>query len=198
MRSPLPHRTSRLALVALVLTLAAPATLGQGAVPPSSAPEGAWAWALVGLALCGYGFLQVRRYHPRRCAGCGAPMRRLGEGPKEDYLGPGQRLEETIGSVKHDVWKCSCRPACPGVTVLAYRQWTCGFKICHGCGHRTLMPEITRVCRHCGQVDPAARQQLGLRPRGHHTFFTGFGGGGGGGGPFGGGSSSGGGASGGW
>jgi uncharacterized protein len=53
-----------------------------------------------------FGFKRWRRYRRRRCPQCQATMARLGETEDDAHLNEPQLVEERIGSVDYDVWKC--------------------------------------------------------------------------------------------
>ncbi len=122
-------------------------------------------WALGGAfsavgALFGFG--RWRRRRPRRCPNCRAAMKRLREAEDDEYLEAVKQLEERIGSVDYDVWKCA---ACAGRMVLRYPRWFSRYRPCPQCGNRTCssnavtqvaattsgsgLEEVTEVCAFC-------------------------------------------------
>lgn len=168
--------------------------------------------------------LQRWRNTPRVCSRCGARMKKLDEATDNNYLNPGQDLEEQLGSVDYDVWLC---PKCGETAVEAYVDNSSAYSPCPRCGVRAYSLRTSRVLR-----QPTTRQE-GLGVRQYHCRACGydhdenyrlprkvddsalvagavlgaamgsrrgggFGGGGFGGGGFGGGSTGGGGATGGW
>lgn len=64
-----------------------------------------------------FGAVAWRRRRPRRCGKCRQSMRRLDEQSDDAALDTGQRLEENLGSVDYDVWKCG---GCGDETVIPY------------------------------------------------------------------------------
>lgn len=162
-------------------------------------------------------FLRHWRDHRRKCPTCGTTMQKIDEVHDNDYLTPAQDLEERIGSVDYDVWRC---PSCGETDIEQYVQRGTPYHQCERCHAYTSRLARTRVlrqpttlregegvreynCLHCGHTTSerfalpvlVAPVVVGGRGRG-------FGGGGGfggfGGGSFGGGHTGGGGASGGW
>lgn len=162
------------------------------------------------------------RNAPHKCSRCGHAMNKIDEVHDNDYLDRGQDLEERIGSVDYDVWRC---PECGETEIEQYVQSGTPFRMCDRCGHYTMrlsgahilrrptatskgIGEKVYTCLNCGntrrekyEIEPdlsavaagaAAGALLGGRGGG-----GGYGGGGFGGG-FGGGHTGGGGASGGW
>jgi uncharacterized protein len=171
---------------------------------------------LLGLGVAGVAGATYLRHRKRNCAQCGRVMQRLDETADDAYLESGRRMEEVLGSVDYDVWKCT---GCDSHQVLPYGGWFTGFRTCPQCSYRTMSVStnvlepatyqssgrelITRYCRHCNWRD----EDVVVLPRLVETETTsssssggGSSGGGwsGGGGGSSGGSSSGGGASGRW
>lgn len=162
----------------------------------------------------------------RKCRECGGWMHRLPEDEDNAYLTPAQDLEERLGSVDYDVWKCgTCGNTevypFPGRQTKYTRCPKCGTVAMHEVGTRVIRPathysegigEKVYRCENCGHNDHR-RYRIPKRPderaallgaaaalaagRGRRGGGGGFGGGGFGGG-FGGGSTGGGGASGSW
>lgn len=182
-------------------------------------------WALVMSALCmliplvaTVPFVLLLNYwrnHPRRCAKCGAKMRKIDEVHDNDYLPPVGDTEEKIKSIDYDVWLC---PDCGDTYIIPYELPGSNFTECPQCHGRTcslIRDSITKQptasaegrgerlyhCHHCGYqyITPYNIARLAtplIIPGGG---FGGRGGGGGSfGGGFGGGFTGGGGASGGW
>jgi uncharacterized protein len=90
-----------------------------------------------GLGALGAGVVGVRRWRrnrPRPCPRCGRPMRRLGERADDETLQPGQRVEERLGSVDYDVWRCDCG----GQAVLPYRATFTSYAECDACHARAV------------------------------------------------------------
>ncbi len=167
--------------------------------------------------------LQHWRNSPRICNRCGSKMKRLDEATDNQFLDPGQDLEEQLGSVDYDVWHC---PDCNETDIEQYVNNSSVYKPCPRCSirayslrsQRILIQPTTRNegagvrfyhCRACGydhdenyriprkQDDSALLAAAAIGAAAASGRGGGFGGGFGGGG-FGGGSTGGGGASGGW
>lgn len=160
----------------------------------------------------------LRRWRntPHKCPRCGTMMVKIDEVHDNDYLSDSQDLEERIGSVDYDVWRC---PSCGETEIEQYVLRSTPFRQCEHCHAYTSRLVSSRVLR---------QPRVGVEGRGEHEYKCincghlafepyviaalppviisggggggrGFGGGGGfGGGSFGGGMTGGGGASGGW
>ena len=50
----------------------------------------------------------LRRWRntPHKCGRCGSQMQKIDEVHDNEYLDGGQDLEERLGSVDYDVWRC--------------------------------------------------------------------------------------------
>ena len=166
------------------------------------------------------------RHRTRTCPNCKTRMVRLSEQLDDQYLDPGQRKEEMLGSVDYDVWQC---PNCNQELIKRYGNLISQYSSCPACHYKTLRTksrviesptytstgcrEIQETCNYCNHhgtryaVIPkrtrnnnhfggASSSSFG----GSHGSSSGssHGGGSSGGSHGGGGSSSGGGASGGW
>ncbi|NOK21713.1 TPM domain-containing protein [Corallococcus carmarthensis] len=138
-------------------------TIVQSSVSPpdesSSQPDigyfagGAGVLGAVGLA--GRAWLRRR---PRKCRACGTPRARLDEARDDAHLDPGQRKEESLGSVDYDVWWCE---SCEDGTVERYGRFFSGFARCKRCRYVTAK-ETSRTLRsatydHGGEVEVTAR-----------------------------------------
>ena len=88
------------------------------------------------------GFRRWRRYRRRRCPQCQATMARLGETEDDAHLNEPQLVEERIGSVDYDVWRC---PSCSHHFTLRYAKWLTSFGKCPQCRHRTLSSKQTTI-----------------------------------------------------
>ena len=88
------------------------------------------------------GFRRWRRYRRRRCPQCQARMARLGETEDDAHLNQPQRVEERIGSVDYDVWKC---PSCGHHVTLKYAKWLTRFAKCPQCHNRTKSSTQTTI-----------------------------------------------------
>jgi uncharacterized protein len=119
---------------------------------------------IVGIALLAFA-LWWRRHGPRKCAKCGQRMHRLAEDRDDAALAEGQQLEERLGSVDYDVWRCQCgeeliRPhkaifsrhhACPGCGVRSAR--TTRRIVSQPTYISTGLAEDTERCEHCKRTD---------------------------------------------
>jgi uncharacterized protein len=190
--------------------LAAGASPGQGR---GEVPRGPFRWWFVPIGVAATGLAAVaafrwRRVRPRRCPECGARMQRLPEQDDDAALEEGQQVEERLGSVDYDVWRCTSGHE----TVLPYRSWTSTWGPCAACGRRTARTRRTvvreptysrsgrardeRTCESCGHrsVETVTLARLVAASSSSSGSGGGFsGGGGGGGGGFGGSGSTGGG-----
>jgi uncharacterized protein len=81
-----------------------------------------------------FGFRKWRRRRRRRCPECRTLMVCLDEADDDALLEKGQGVEERIGSVDYDVWKCG---ACSHHFTLRYPKWVSGFEKCPQCHNRT-------------------------------------------------------------
>jgi len=143
----------------------------------------------------------------RHCSGCSRRMRRLKEDQDDAYLSQVQRHEEWLGSVDYKVWRCD---DCQIITLSQKLRMFTSYKMCPGCGHRTVIPitltikeatherdgvgEVVRRCTspECSYEESIGTQKIPRLPIGSSSDWGG--GSSGGGGSFGGGSSGGGGA----
>ncbi len=162
--------------------------------------------------------IMLRRWRnmPHKCRRCGSMMKKIDEVHDNEYLNGGQDLEERIGSVDYDVWRC---PSCGETDIEQYVAKDTPYHQCERCHAYTSYLARTRVlrrpttmregegvreydCLNCGHVTaerfvlPVVVAPVIMSGGGGRGF--GGGGGGFGGGSFGGGSTGGGGASGGW
>jgi uncharacterized protein len=88
------------------------------------------------------GFRRWRRYRRRRCPQCHAMMSRLNETEDDAHLNASQLVEERIGSVDYDVWKC---PSCAHHFTLRYAKWLTSFGKCPQCHNSTLSSTQTTI-----------------------------------------------------
>jgi uncharacterized protein len=179
--------------------------------------------AFVALAIPFLVYLPLRllmkswREKPRVCPNCGAKMKKLDEVHDNDYLTPGQDLEERLNTVDYDVWLC---PKCGETDIYPFVNQLSGYEVCEQCGMHTskyqcnrivVKPTTTQpgagvkeyVCKNCLHITrkrySIPREEVPvIFPIGGGGGGRGFGGGGFSGGSFGGGHTGGGGASGGW
>ncbi len=83
--------------------------------------------------------LRWARYRRRKCPRCGRWMRRLDEDADDAGLDHGQQVEEQLGSVDYDVWKCECGET----TVLPHKAWFSSYAECQSCHRRAASHERT-------------------------------------------------------
>jgi len=155
------------------------------------------------------------RYGKRLCPDCKTRMKLVNEELDNEYLTRAQDIEEKIGAIDYDVWRC---PNDGETEIIPYVQKSSAYTECPVCHARTLRVVSDRItvqpttlhtgtrvielrCLNCGYNDHDYRTLPRVIPvvipgGGHGR--SGGGGGGFGGGSFGGGFTAGGGASGGW
>lgn len=107
------------------------------AVPRRHSLFGLLAWlfgSATGTGAVLFGGRKFWRYHPRQCTGCGAPMTRLGEAADDEYLTPGERTEERLGSVDYDVWACG---VCGKTQKFRYGAFFTRYSRCPQCRAKT-------------------------------------------------------------
>lgn len=147
------------------------------------------------------GFKRWRRYRRRPCPQCQASMTRLGETEDDAHLNEPQVVEERIGSVDYDVWKC---PSCSHHFTLRYPKWLTSFGECPQCHNHTKSSTQTTIVAATTSSSGSARVNEKCEFCSFHREFTktlpriqqsSSSSGGSGGSSFGGGSSGGGGAS---
>ena len=80
------------------------------------------------------GYRRWRRVRRRRCPECGTWMARLSEQLEDEVLEQAQQVEERLGSVDYDVWRCG---ACPHRFTLRYPRLFTRFGKCPQCNQRT-------------------------------------------------------------
>lgn len=155
------------------------------------------------------------RYGTHLCTGCGTKMQLVDEVRDNDYLTRAQDIEEKIGAVDYDVWRC---PNDGETEIIPYIQRKSSYTVCPVCHARTMrvvsdritvqpttfrtgMRVVEKRCMNCGYDD----SDYHTLPKTLPVIIPGGGGGrgsggfgGGGGGSFGGGFTAGGGARGGW
>jgi uncharacterized protein len=81
-----------------------------------------------------FGYRRWRRVRRRRCPECSAWMTRLSEQQEDEVLDQAAQLEERLGSVDYDVWRCS---SCSHRFTLRYPRLFTRFAKCPQCSHRT-------------------------------------------------------------
>jgi uncharacterized protein len=200
--------------------LAAPPAGARPAMPAvRQRPHTGIGWVFGGIAVAGvvmFGARKFLRYHARRCTGCRGNMTRLGEAADDEYLTPGERTEERLGSVDYDVWACGtcgktlkfrhgalftrysrcpkCRAKTKSTTKRTIRAATYSRgglveveELCHACSYRHNQPHSTPMITNATAASTAMWSSPGSSSA-PPSVNTGFSGG----------HSSGGGASGGW
>ena len=100
--------------------------------------------------------LQHWRNKPRKCNHCGTAMQKVDEINDNNYLSPGQDLEEQLGSVDYDVWLC---PKCGETDIEPYVSRTSAYKACPRCGVRAYALTRDRI------ITPATTRSKGLGVR---------------------------------
>jgi uncharacterized protein len=100
-----------------------------------------------------WGFRELLRRRPRKCASCNTMMVRLDEAADDAYLDEGQRMEEMLGSINYDIWEC---PSCQARDMYDYSAWFSGYSACTQCGYRTTSRTST-------VLDHATEYSTGLR-----------------------------------
>ena len=174
-----------------------------------------WPWLAGGGLVGGIGLFFGGRYYlrhrPRDCESCKINMVRLEEHHDDQFLDPGQQLEEHLGSVDYDVWACL---ECEVVIRLRYGSFFTRYTYCPDCGYVTVhkIEQVLVAANYTRGGKVHVREQCKHCPYDHRYVYrtpklvkssssggssSGFGGGSSSSG-FGGGSSSGGGASGSW
>lgn len=109
--------------------------------------------------------LQYWRNKPRVCKNCGKKMTKLDEVTDNQYLDPGQDLEERLGSVDYDVWLC---PDCGETDIEPYVNATSSYQVCPRCGVRAYALRRQRIVR------PATTRQEGLGVNEYHCSACGY------------------------
>lgn len=174
-----------------------------------------WPWLAGGGLLGGTGLLvggrYYQRYRPRECDTCKTDLILLKEDEDDQFLDPGQQLEENLGSVDYDVWACL---ECENVLCHRYGKLFTRYSRCPDCRYITVHKiestlvqanyshggkvQVRESCSHCDYH----RRYTYLTPKkvksSSSSSFGSRGGGSSRGSGFGGGRSSGGGASGSW
>lgn len=111
------------------ISLTSPTALGVY----GSIPAGLASWI---------GLRKWRRYRRRTCKQCGSRMTRLSETEDDALLQPEQQLEERIGSVDYDAWRC---PSCSHHFTLRYPKWMTKYDKCPQCHNRTKSSTQTTI-----------------------------------------------------
>ena len=117
---------------------------------------------VLGAGAAGAGAYLYQQSQKQKCARCGGRLLRMDERGDDAYLDEGQRQEEALGSVRHDVWRCG---DCGHQVARAHPRLTRHDR-CRECGYRTVSTTRTLVqkptyesagteraetkCAHCG------------------------------------------------
>ena len=80
------------------------------------------------------GYRRWRRVRRRRCPECRTWMTRLSEQLEDELLDQAKQVEERLGSVDYDVWRCA---SCSHSFSLRYPRLFTRFAKCPQCNHRT-------------------------------------------------------------
>lgn len=75
------------------------------------------------------------RFDPYYCQTCNDIMQRIDEKTDDAFLQKYQVVEESIGSIDYDVWRCS---GCNTVLIYGYDNDYSNAEACPGCTHKTL------------------------------------------------------------
>jgi len=125
-----------------------------------------WPWLAGGGLLGGMGLLvggrYYQRYRPRECKTCQTDLILLKEDEDDQFLDPGQQLEENLGSVDYDVWACL---ECEEVICHRYGKFFTRYSRCPDCSYTTVHKiesvlvqanyshggkvQVRESCRHC-------------------------------------------------
>lgn len=130
--------------------------LAQGDHPARGKRGGPFHWwqipgALAAAIMAFFGRRSWLRNRPHRCPRCGKRMQRLDESHDNSALDAGQQLEEKLGSVDYDVWRCSCGQQ----LVIPFKKLMSGYHECPACHYRT--EQTTRTT-----ITPATTASTGL------------------------------------
>ena len=129
--------------IADVIASAPPdAPLAGAEAPKPDRGQRALPWMLGILA--GLGLVIAGRRLLRLCPRCRRPMRILSEREDDAYLSIAERLEETLHSVDHRVWRCD---ACAILTVEHARVFFSALQDCPMCHRRTLKTDRVTIRR---------------------------------------------------
>ena len=108
-----------------------------GGIGRTAEKLGLWLFALMApLMAIPVGLYRVwQRRRPRFCPVDRSPLVRMDEAWDDNALQPGERVEERVGSVDYDVWKCD---QCGHLTVEGYKSFFTRYSACRQCGCRTV------------------------------------------------------------
>lgn len=125
-------------------------------------------WPLFGFGApsAAFGLWRWRRKQRRTCPKCRILMPALDEQADDAFLVAGQRAEEQVGSVDHEVRKCG---TCGFMRILSRRKFFSAYSKCGACDFTTLLTESTTLtrattystglkhvsesCKHCGYAN---------------------------------------------
>jgi len=108
----------------------------------------------------GLGVLAWRRYQrskPHYCPNCKTRMVRLDEEADNSHLDAGQKVEEMLGSVDYDVWKC---PGCQTRSVSNYPNMFSQMGTCPQCNYRT-QRRVSTIINHATKYSAGLRHITG-------------------------------------
>ena len=98
-----------------------------------------WPWLAGGGLLGGFGLLiggrHYYRYRNRQCENCKIDLILLTEDQDDQFLDPGQQIEEHLGSVDYDVWACL---ECEEVICNRYGKLFTRYSRCPDCRYTTV------------------------------------------------------------
>jgi uncharacterized protein len=96
-------------------------------------------WWLLGFVVLAVPFgLALRTYFrrvPRKCPQCGGALRWLPEKEEAEFLHEDENLEQALGTVDYDVWRCQ---GCNRSAIFSRAQVFGQHGVCPKCGRRTL------------------------------------------------------------
>jgi uncharacterized protein len=170
--------------------LLAVADLDSPVVLPSVAPDGRrervdvrqqqragiWPWLPWIIAFTGFsglmsifGLRYYLRYRRTYCDKCTQPMILLKEHEDDQFLEPGQVLEENLGSVNYDVWCCM---PCREVKKYRYGRWFTRYTKCPKCWYITVH-RIESIIQHASYTHGGKVQVIEeCKSCGyHHTYY---------------------------
>ena len=98
-----------------------------------------WPWLAGGGLIGGFGLLiggrHYYRYRSRQCENCKIDLILLKEDEDDQFLDPGQQIEEHLGSVDYDVWACL---ECEEVVCNRYGSLFTRYSRCPDCRYTTV------------------------------------------------------------
>lgn len=121
---------------------------------------GAWIFAIIA-PIFFFVITAVRkmwRLRRRTCKACNTKMIMMDERADDEHIDGGQRLEEFLGSVDYDVWRCG---NCQHIDIYRYRSFFSSHSTCKACDYRTLEADTTII-------DHATTSSQGLKRIDYH------------------------------